>query len=173
MVTWPEWSNVLPLATVAVTIAGAVAGLLWTLSKLFRPMAVEVARDACDRLKADLESNHFHEIGERLDRMQVRFDERMDCFGARMDRFGSRMDRFELRMDQMQVRLDDGLGRMESHFNDRLGRMKNEVNDRLDRVESHVDDRLDRMDRRAEERTALILEAMQPHRRPEAESPDG
>lgn len=80
--TWPEWSNVLPSATVAVTVAGAVAGLLWTLAKLFRPMAVEVARDACDRLRADLEGNHFHDIRGRLDRMQVRFDERLD----RMDR---------------------------------------------------------------------------------------
>ncbi len=140
MVTWPEWSNVLPLATVAVTIAGAVAGLFWTLSKMFREMAVEVARGACDRLKADLESNHFHEIGERLDRMQVRFDERMDRFGSRMDRFG-------LRMDRMEAHFDDRLGRMESHFNERLGR-----------VERHFNERLDRMDRRAEERTALILE---------------
>lgn len=155
MVTWPEWSNVLPLATVAVTIAGAVAGLFWTLSKMFRPMAVEVARGACDRLKADLEGNHFHEICERLDRMQVRFDERMD-------RFGSRMDRFELRMDRMEAHFDDRLGRLESHFNDRLGR-----------VESHLNERLDRMDRRAEERTRLILEAMQSQRQPEAENLDG
>ena len=173
MVTWPEWSNVLPLATVAVTIAGAVAALFWTLSKMFRPMAVEVARGACDRLKADLESNHFHEIGERLDRMQVRFDERMDRFGSRMDRFGSRMDRFELRMDRMEAHFDDRLGRLESHFNDRMGRVESHFNDRMGRVERHFNERLDRMDRRAEERTALILEAMQSQRQPEAENVDG
>lgn len=113
MEIWPEWPDVLPLATVAVTIAGAVAGLLWTMSRLFRPMAVDVAREACDRLKADLESNHFHDINERLDRMQAGFD---------------------ARLDRMRVGFDERLNRLDGRINERLDRMDRHAEERTARV---------------------------------------
>ena len=159
MATWPEWSNVLPLAAVVVTIVGAVAGLVWTLLRLFRPVAAEVAREACDRLKADLESNHFHGIGERLDRMETRFSERFESMEASFsERFRSMETRFCERFESMETRFSERLESMETGFSDRLESMGT---------------RLDRMDRRDEDRTARILRAVQSQQYAPPNGPNG
>lgn len=159
----PDWPDVLPLATVAVTIAGVVAGMLWTMSRLFRPMAVEVAREACDRLKADLESNHFHDISERLDRMQAGFDERFDGMQAGFDE----------RFDGVQAGFDARFDRMRAGFDARLDRMRAGFGERLNRLDGRINERLDRMDLRDEERTARILEAVRSQGHAGEENLDG
>ncbi len=98
-----NWENVLP----TVTMAAMIAGLLWSLARLFRPMAVEVARDAADQLRADLKANDFHAIGLQLDRVDTRFngvDSRLDGVEKRLDRVDQRFKEVDARFDSVAAR---------------------------------------------------------------------
>ena len=79
-----SWESVLPLLTVAAT----VAGMLWVLMRLFRPMAVQVANETSQRLQDHLEHQTFRGIEQRFDRMDKRIEKGFDQVDAQLNRDG-------------------------------------------------------------------------------------
>ncbi len=108
-----NWENVLP----TVTMAAMIAGLLWSLARLFRPMAVEVARDATDRLKEDLKANDFHAID------------------ARFDGVNRRMDRMDRRIKETRTELSARIKETRTELSARIGDVQTDVRDLRSRME--------------------------------------
>ena len=115
--TWPE---ALPIVAVAVGVAASVAGLAWTLGRIFRPWVGDVARKEVDRLYERLKTNDFPhledriaDVNKRLDDVRTDFGERLDAvrtdFGARLDAvrtdFGARLDRMDRRATDRHSRI--------------------------------------------------------------------
>ena len=115
-----NWENVLP----TVTMAAMIAGLLWSLARLFRPMAVEVARDAADRLKADLKANDFHAI-----------DARFDGVDTRLDGVDKRMDRMDRRIKETRTELSARIKETRTELSARIGDLHTDVRDLRSRME--------------------------------------
>lgn len=108
-----NWEDVLP----TVTMAAMIAGLLWCLARLFRPMAVEVARDATDRLKEDLKANDFHAID------------------ARFDGVNRRMDRMDRRIKETRTELSARIKETRTELSARIGDVQTDVRNLRSRME--------------------------------------
>ena len=101
---------------VALAVSSVIVGVtsLWA---LFRPMAAGTARKAADRLKQDLKSNEFHEVGVRFERLDASVNDRIDRLAT-----------------QVNGRID-GLG---THINGRIDGLDTHVNGRIDRLEARL-----------------------------------
>ena len=93
--TWPGWSDVLPLLAALLAAVAALVGGLAALARLARPWMREAAKGATEALYERLKSNDFkhledrigdglQSVNERLDRVESRISERLDR--ARADR---------------------------------------------------------------------------------------
>ncbi len=95
------WNVVLAVSSVIVGVTS-----LWA---LFRPMAAGTARKAADRLKQDLKSNEFHEVGVRFERLDASVNDRIDRLATQVNG----------RIDGLDTHINgriDGLG---THINGR------------------------------------------------------
>lgn len=95
---WPGWGDILPSIAMLTGFGGSVAGVCWALMRLFRPLAENVARDACDNLYERLTKNDFRHMEDSLQAIEERLDARMDGLDGRMDGLDKRMDRMEKRI---------------------------------------------------------------------------
>ena len=97
---WPGWGDILPSIAMLTGFGGSVAGVCWALMRLFRPLAENVARDACDNLYERLKKNDFRHMEDSLQAIEERLDARMDGLDGRMDGLDKRMDRMEKRIGE-------------------------------------------------------------------------
>ncbi|MDE0650501.1 MAG: hypothetical protein OXI12_09180 [Gammaproteobacteria bacterium] len=74
----------------ALGIAASLAGLAWTLGRIFRPWMREAAREAADGVRAEvkalgdkLAANDFPHVEARIDRVEARIGERLDRIETR------------------------------------------------------------------------------------------
>jgi len=99
---------------------GSVAGVCWALMRLFRPLAENVARDACDNLYERLKKNDFRHMEDSLQALGDRLDARMGGLDGRTDGLDQRMDGLDGRMDGLDKRMD----RMEKRIGERFDRAR-------------------------------------------------
>ena len=143
--TWPGWGDILPSIAMLTGFGGSVAGVCWALMRLFRPLAENVARDACDNLYERLKKNDFRHMEDSLRAVEERLDARMDGLDGRMDGLDGRMDGLDKRMDGLDKRMD-GLDK------------------RMDRMETRIGERFDRARQDRKEMEARLMEAIVGHR---------
>ena len=117
---WPGWGDILPSIAMLTGFGGSVAGVCWALMRLFRPLAENVAGDACDNLYERLKKNDFRHMEDSLQAVEKRLDARMDGLDARMDGLDGRMDGLDGRMDGLDKRMD----RMEKRIGERFDRAR-------------------------------------------------
>ena len=144
--TWPDvlrW-----LALIAGT-AASIAGLAWTLGRIFRPWMREAAQAAADDVRAEvkalsdkLATNDFPHMETRIERGLAE----------------SRSD-----LEAMESRLGGRIERSEARIGERFERM----GERIEGVEARIGERFDRMGGRIERMEARILAALQ--RRPDTD----
>jgi len=96
------WESAVAVALAALGIAGSLAGLVWTLGRIFRPWMREAAREAAEGVRADvkalgdkLASNDFPHVEARIDRVEVQGREERAAMEARLS---DRMERMEGRL---------------------------------------------------------------------------
>lgn len=84
------WETAGALALAALGIAASLAGLAWTLGRIFRPWMREAAREAADGVRAEvkalgdkLAANDFPHVEARIDRVEARIGERLDRIETR------------------------------------------------------------------------------------------
>ena len=119
--TWPE---VLRWLALVAGIAASIAGLAWTLGRIFRPWMREAAREASDDVRAEvkaevralaekLATNDFphvearierglQDVGERIERVEARQREAVAAMEARI---GERLDRARQDRKDMEIRI--------------------------------------------------------------------
>ena len=115
--TWPE---VLRWLALAAGIAASIAGLAWTLGRIFRPWMRNAARAEADRVSAEvkalaekLATNDFphvearierglQDVGERIERVEARQRETAAAMEARI---GERLDRARQDRKDMEARI--------------------------------------------------------------------
>lgn len=117
MITWPE---VLRWLALAVGIAASIAGLAWTLGRIFRPWMRNEVRAGNDALYERLKNNDFRHVEERIDATVARIDRGLQDMGDRIERvegrrredtaalearIGERFDRMGGRMERMEARI--------------------------------------------------------------------
>ena len=112
--TWPGWSEVLPLLAVIAVLLGGLAAL----ARLARPWMREAAKDATEALYERLKSNDFKHLEDRIgeglrgvnDRLgRVEAKAREDRAALRKD-FGDRLDRAREDRAAMEARILAALG---------------------------------------------------------------
>jgi len=118
--TWPGWGDILPSIAMLAGFGGSVAGVCWALMRLFRPLAENVARDACDNLYERLKKNDFRHMEDSLQALGDRLDARMGGLDGRTDGLDQRMDGLDGRMDGLDKRMD----RMEKRIGERFDRAR-------------------------------------------------
>ena len=118
--TWPGWGDILPSIAMLTGFGGSVAGVCWALMRLFRPLAENVARDACDNLYERLKKNDFRHMEDSLQALGDRLDARMSGLDGRTDGLDQRMDGLDQRMDGLDQRMD----RMEKRIGERFDRAR-------------------------------------------------
>jgi len=112
-VTWPE---VLRWLALAAGIAASIAGLAWTLGRIFRPWMRNAARAEADRVSADvqalyerLKNNDFKHVEDRVDDTVAKIDRGLQDVGARIERvearIGERLDRARQDRRDMEARI--------------------------------------------------------------------
>ncbi|MDE2877031.1 MAG: hypothetical protein OXQ93_16430 [Gemmatimonadota bacterium] len=83
--TWPGWADVLPTLAAVLATLTALAGLVWTLGRIFRPWMRDAARAEADRVSAEvkaladkLATNDFPHVEARIEREADRMESRME-----------------------------------------------------------------------------------------------
>ena len=84
--TWPGWSEVLPLLAVIAVLLGGLAAL----ALLARPWMREAAKDATEALYERLKSNDFKHLGDRIGEGLRGVNDRLDGIDGRLDRMDAR-----------------------------------------------------------------------------------
>ena len=106
MMTWPDVLQVLALIAGG---AATVAGLAWTLGRIFRPWMREASGEACDALYERLKSNDFRHMEDRIASGLEGVSARLDSMDARLDRMNSRLAasdaRADARLDRFEKRI--------------------------------------------------------------------
>ena len=140
--TWPDVFRWLALIAGA---AASIAGLAWTLGRIFRPWMREAAQEAADDVRAEvkalsdkLATNDFPHVETRIERGLAE---------ARSDR------------EAMETRIRGDREAMETRLRGDTVAM-----------EARIGDRIDRMSGRIESMEARILTAVQ--QRPDTEDPE-
>ena len=87
------WPNVLRWLALMVGGAASLAGLAWTLGRIFRPWMREAAEEATNALYERLKHNDFRHVedavralGERIERVEARAREDRAAMEARIDK---------------------------------------------------------------------------------------
>lgn len=115
--TWPEvfrW-----LALVAGT-AASIAGLAWTLGRIFRPWMRDAAQDAADGLYERLKNNDFRHVEDRIDSTVAMIDRGLRDVGDRIERVEARHREAAA---EMEARLRGDAVAMEARIGERIDRM--------------------------------------------------
>ena len=110
MMTWPE---VLRWLALSAGIAASIAGLAWTLGRIFRPWMRNEVRAGNDALYERLQNNDFRHVEERIDRGLQDMGNRIKRVDGRMRedmkdmeaRIGERLDRARQDRKDMEARI--------------------------------------------------------------------
>ena len=108
-----DWPEVLRWLALAAGIAASLAGLAWTLGRIFRPWMRNEVRAGNDALYERLKNNDFRHIEERIDRGLQDMGNRIKRVDARMRedvkdmeaRIGERFDRARQDRKDMEARI--------------------------------------------------------------------
>ncbi len=107
-----SWPEVVRWLSLAVGVAATLAGLAWTLGRMFRPWMRNAAREAADEVRAEvkalsdkLATNDFPHIEAKIEREA---SEAKTERAAMETRIGGRLDRVSGRLDRMETRATEG-----------------------------------------------------------------
>ena len=104
--TWPE---VLRWLALAAGIAASIAGLAWTLGRIFRPWMRNEVRAGNDELYERLKNNDFRHVEDRVESTVARIDQGLQDMGERIERvegrIGERLDRARQDRRDMEARI--------------------------------------------------------------------
>ena len=117
-----DWTEVLRWLALAVGIAASIAGLAWTLGRIFRPWMRNAARAEADRVSAEvqalyerLKTNDFRHVEDRIERVDARMREDVKAMEARI---GERLDRARQDRRDMEARILAAVQRWRSDTDD-------------------------------------------------------
>ena len=100
--TWPGWTDVLPLLAALLAAVVALVGGLAAMARMARPWMREAAKEATEALYDRLKSNDFKHledrIGEGLRNVSDRLDRAREDRAAQRKDFGDRLERTEARI---------------------------------------------------------------------------
>ena len=108
-----DWTEVLRWLALAVGIAASIAGLAWTLGRIFRPWMRNEVRAGNDALYERLKNNDFRHVEERIERVDARMQEDVKAMEDRLRgdavameaRIGERLDRARQDRRDMEARI--------------------------------------------------------------------
>lgn len=120
--------------------------------RLFRPLAENVARDACDNLYERLKKNDFRHMEDSLQALGDRLDARLGGLDGRTHGLDKRVDGLDQRMGGLDGRMDSLDKRMDG------------LDQRMDRMEKRIGERFDRARQDRKEMEARLMEAIVGHR---------
>lgn len=104
-----DWTEVLRWLALSVGIAASIAGLAWTLGRIFRPWMRDEVRAGNDALYERLKTNDFRHVEDRIDDTVAKIDRGLQDVGARIKRvearIGEKFDRIGGRMERMEARI--------------------------------------------------------------------
>ena len=99
---WPTWSDVGPLLATVVGLLAALLAGLWALGRMFRLWMRTEAREAADRVGAEVKAladkfstNDFPHIEAKIESVEARIGERLDRMDVRTE---TRLRRMEARI---------------------------------------------------------------------------
>ncbi len=125
------WETAGAVALAALGIAGSLAGLAWTLGRIFRPWMREAARDAADSVSAEvkalgdkLATNDFPHVEARIDLVEAHGREDRK---AMEDRIGNGL-----------AALGERIGLVESHGREERAAMEEGLGGRIERMEGRL-----------------------------------
>ncbi|MDE0382827.1 MAG: hypothetical protein OXI22_03000 [Defluviicoccus sp.] len=110
-----DWTEVLRWLALAVGIAASIAGLAWTLGRIFRPWMRNEVRAGNDALYERLKNNDFRHVEERIERVDARMQEDVKAMEARI---GERLDRARQDRRDMEARILAAVQRWRSDTDD-------------------------------------------------------
>lgn len=112
-----DWTEVLRWLALAVGIAASIAGLAWTLGRIFRPWMRNEVRAGNDALYERLKNNDFRHVEERIERVDARMQEDVKAMEDRLRGDAVAMEaRIGERLERMETRIGEGFDRMEAHL---------------------------------------------------------
>jgi len=108
-----DWTEVLRWLALAVGIAASIAGLAWSLGRIFRPWMRNEVRAGNDALYERLKNNDFRHVEERIERVDARMQEDVKAMEDRLRgdavameaRIGERLDRARQDRRDMEARI--------------------------------------------------------------------
>ena len=104
-----DWTEVLRWLALAAGIAASIAGLAWTLGRIFRPWMRNEVRAGNDALYERLKNNDFKHVEDRVDDTVAKIDRGLQDVGARIERvearIGERLDRARQDRRDMEARI--------------------------------------------------------------------
>ena len=104
-----DWTEVLRWLALTVGIAASIAGLAWTLGRIFRPWMRNEVRAGNDALYERLKNNDFKHVEDRVDDTVAKIDRGLQDVGARIERvearIGERLDRARQDRRDMEARI--------------------------------------------------------------------
>ena len=121
-----DWTEVLRWLALAVGIAASIAGLAWTLGRIFRPWMRNEVRAGNDALYERLKNNDFRHVEERIERVDARMQEDVKAMEDRLRgdavameaRIGERLDRARQDRRDMEARILAAVQRQRSDNTD-------------------------------------------------------
>ncbi len=138
--TWPD---VFPWLALVAGTAASIAGLAWTLGRIFRPWMREAAQAAADDVRAEvkalsdkLATNDFPHVETRIERGLAEAHSDREAMETRI-----RGDR-----EAMETRLRGDAVAMEARIGDRIDRMGGRIESMEARILAAVQQRPDRED---------------------------
>ena len=108
-----DWTEVLRWLALAAGIAASLAGLAWTLGRIFRPWMRNEVRAGNDALYERLKNNDFRHVEDAMTKLAER-------------------------IERVDVRRREDRAAMETRIGERLERMETRIGDRFDRMEAHL-----------------------------------
>ncbi|MCY3786172.1 MAG: hypothetical protein OXG47_05530 [bacterium] len=121
-----DWTEVLRWLALAVGIAASIAGLAWSLGRIFRPWMRNEVRAGNDALYERLKNNDFRHVEERIERVDARMQEDVKAMEDRLRgdavameaRIGERLDRARQDRRDMEARILAAVQRQRSDTDD-------------------------------------------------------
>lgn len=97
--TWPDVLRLLVLIVGAVaSLAASLAGLAWTVGRIFRPWMRNEVREGNEVLYGRLKGNDFKHVEDRIGEGLAGVNQRLDGIDSRLNRMDDRSAKMEARI---------------------------------------------------------------------------